>query len=153
MATMTLDTVALDVTSETLREASERASAVPGDSLRVLTRDVGPLRAGTQYRPLSAGQNNVTGRYEMRVTVIKPGPAAWRAYDTVTGWMGEARDSRDRAERDASRHNRGCVAQGGYGSAIVVTPDPDDAELCVAADTGETVWPARGRDCGAVRWL
>lgn len=75
----------------------------------------------------------------------------WRAYDKVTGWMGESRDSRDVAERDARRHNSGCARQGGYGSATVVQPDPEDAELCVDA-AGETVWPPHGRSCGAVRW-
>lgn len=77
----------------------------------------------------------------------------YRAYDTTTEWMGEARPTIDAADRDAKRHNDGCAKQGGYGSAIVVTQsDPSDTwPTCVDLE-GKTVWPPHGRTPGAVRW-
>lgn len=77
----------------------------------------------------------------------------YRAYDTTTEWMGEARPTIDAADRDAKRHNDGCAKQGGYGSAIVVTQsDPSDTwPTCVDLE-GKTVWPPHGRTSGAVRW-
>lgn len=72
----------------------------------------------------------------------------YRAYDTTTEWSGPVRDSVEAAERDAQRHNDGCAAQGGYGSAIVVAND--DGRL-VTLD-GEYVWPPHGRTTGAAIW-
>lgn len=76
----------------------------------------------------------------------------YRAYDLTTEWMGAVRDSVERAESDASAHNRGCAKQGGYGSAIVVTRDPESQNRCVEASTGNVVWPPHGRSNGSVRW-
>lgn len=75
----------------------------------------------------------------------------YRAYDTVTEWMGRVRNTVERAELDAERHNEGCAAQGGYGSAIVVRPDPECPNRCVDMD-GEEVWPPHGCSTGTVRW-
>jgi hypothetical protein len=75
----------------------------------------------------------------------------WRAYDLVSEWSGPVRESADEAERDASQHNAGCAAQGGFGSAIVVRPDPEAPGRCVDLE-GESVWPPHGRTTGAVRW-
>lgn len=92
-------------------------------------------------------------------TPPRPGQDRWgqgfyRAYDTVTGWMGPSRTLADLAWRDADRHNAGCAAQGGYGSAIVVERDEDG--YCLIRDEDgsyEHVWPPHGRSSGAVRWL
>ena len=73
---------------------------------------------------------------------------AYRAYDTVTAWMGRERPTMSAAEYDAHEHNAGCVEQGGYGSAIVVTPIDG---ICHTLD-GSAVWPSHGRSSGAVRW-
>ena len=73
----------------------------------------------------------------------------YRAYDTITEWMGRDRNSPEKASADAEVHNAGCAKQGGYGSAIVVTDDGDGR--CVDLD-GNYVWPPYGRGCGAVRW-
>lgn len=78
-------------------------------------------------------------------------PAGFRAYDTTTEWMGQVRETETQAHGDAIRHNKGCAAQGGYGSAIVVRPDPEAPGRCVDLD-GATVWPPHGRGNGAVRW-
>lgn len=75
----------------------------------------------------------------------------YRAYDTITEWMGKARTSMERAEKDALAHNKGCARQGGYGSAIVVQRDPECPGRCVDLD-GKPVWPAHGRSTGTVRW-
>jgi hypothetical protein len=78
-------------------------------------------------------------------------PKLWRAYDRVTEWQGPARKTLANAERDAWAHNRACARQGGYGSAIVVRPDPDAPDRCVDLH-GAPVWPPHGRSCGSVRW-
>jgi hypothetical protein len=57
----------------------------------------------------------------------------YRAYDTTTEWSGPVR-------------------QGGYGSAIVVTRDPEASGRIVDLE-GQTVWPPDGRSCGAARWV
>lgn len=76
----------------------------------------------------------------------------FKAYDTTTEWMGSARATEAEAQADADRHNEGCEAQGGYGSAIVVRRDEDGAgDRCETMD-GEPVWPPHGRSTGAVRW-
>ena len=75
----------------------------------------------------------------------------YRAYDTVTEWAGPARTTADRAARDARAHDDGCRAQGGYGSAIVITADPDAPGRAVDLD-GHTVWPPHGRGTGSVRF-
>ena len=75
----------------------------------------------------------------------------WRAYDTTTEWMAPARSALAFAEQDARRHNEGCELQGGYGSAIVVRPDPECPGRCVDTD-GSPVWPPHGQSCGSVRW-
>ena len=81
--------------------------------------------------------------------VVDPPAALYRAYDTVTEWMGPVRLDEAKAQDDADRHNEGCVRQGGYGSAIVVVKT--DAGRC--ADLySEAVWPPHGRTSGAVRW-
>ena len=72
----------------------------------------------------------------------------FRAYDTVTEWSGPPRSSSVAAERDASDHNDGCAAQGGYGSAIAVQNCDGRLETL----DGETVWPPHGRSTGAARW-
>ena len=76
----------------------------------------------------------------------------YRAYDTTTEWSGPVRASVDEAGRDADEHNVGCVRQGGYGRAIVVTRDPEAPGRLVDTD-GDTVWPPHGRSCGAARWV
>jgi hypothetical protein len=75
----------------------------------------------------------------------------YRAYDVITEWLGPVRDSAARAEGDAGRHNDGCARRGGYGSAIVVTRDPECEDRCVDLE-GRSVWPPHGRGCGSVRW-
>lgn len=72
----------------------------------------------------------------------------YRAYDTTTEWMGRPRTTKEAAQADADRHNRGCAAQGGYGSAIVVLRDGDRCQTV----NGKAVWPPHGKSCGAVRW-
>lgn len=72
----------------------------------------------------------------------------FRAHDTTTGWSGKPRRYLCTAESDAERHNAGCVAQGGYGSAIVAAKDGDRLQDM----NGATIWPASGRGCGAARW-
>lgn len=76
---------------------------------------------------------------------------AFRAYDTVTEWMGPVRDTEERAQKDAASHNRGCVRQGGYGSAIVITEDPECEGRCATLD-GQPVWPPSDRSRGSVEW-
>lgn len=82
----------------------------------------------------------------------------YRSYDTTTEWMGPIRTSLAAAEADAIRHNAGCAAQGGYGSAIVIQPDRDGYATQVSPpDTdwdgrGGLVWPPHGRSTGAVRF-
>lgn len=76
----------------------------------------------------------------------------FRAYDTVTEWSGPVRDTVEAAEKDAARHNRGCAKQGGYGSAEVVTRDPEAPSRLVDL-RGKSVWPPHGRSCGAARWV
>lgn len=78
-------------------------------------------------------------------------PIEYRAYDTTTEWSGPVRSTIEAAEADADRHNRGCAKQGGYGSAIVVTRDPDSETRLVDLD-GASVWPPHGRSTGAARW-
>lgn len=75
----------------------------------------------------------------------------YRAYDTVTEWLGPVRTALVDAEADATRHNAGCAQQGGYGSAIVVRQDPDAPGRCVTLE-GQPVWPPHGRSCGSARW-
>ncbi len=75
----------------------------------------------------------------------------YRAYDTTTEWSGKPRATIEEARRDADRHNAGCEAQGGYGSAIVVTRHPDADDRLARLDGG-TVWPPHGMTCGAARW-
>lgn len=87
-----------------------------------------------------AARNNVTP--ELVAT------KEYRAYDTVTEWQGPVRDSVKAAQADADRHNEGCAAQGGYGSADVVT---ERDGRCVTL-AGEYIWPPHGRSCGAARW-
>ena len=72
----------------------------------------------------------------------------FRAYDTLTEWMGPERETEFAAKRDAYLHNKGCAKQGGYGSAIVVRRDDG---RCAYLD-GSSVWPPHGRTTGAVRW-
>lgn len=75
----------------------------------------------------------------------------YRAYDVLTEWSGPVRSTVHAAERDADSHNAGCARQGGYGSAIVVTRDPESPSRLVDLE-GESVWPPHGRSCGAARW-
>lgn len=75
----------------------------------------------------------------------------FRAYDTVTEWSGPVRTTIESALADAERHDAGCAAQGGYGSAIVVTRDAESPDLLIDLD-GETVWPPHGQSTGAARW-
>ncbi len=53
---------------------SKSVSDLPGDTLRVLTRDVTAmdgtiLRAGTEYRPVSAGMHGLYRRYTHVISV------------------------------------------------------------------------------------
>lgn len=75
----------------------------------------------------------------------------YRAYDTTTEWLGPIRGTEQLAHFDCADHNRGCAKQGGYGSAIVVTQDPESEGRCVDLDC-EPVWPPHGRSTGSVRW-
>lgn len=76
----------------------------------------------------------------------------YRAYDTTTEWMGRPRASVAAAHSDADRHNAGCLAQGGYGRAIVVRRDEEGRGDRCETLSGKTVWPPHGKSCGAVRW-
>ena len=82
----------------------------------------------------------------------------YRAYDTVTEWSGPIRDTAEAAERDATAHNKACAQPGrlgnaSYGSAIVVTRDPNtDTDRCVDLG-GRTVWPQGSHTHGSARWV
>lgn len=76
----------------------------------------------------------------------------YRAYDTCTEWSGPIRATPEAAEADAGRHDAGCEQQGGYGSTIIVTEDPECPGRLVDLD-GVPVWPPHGRATGAAQWL
>jgi hypothetical protein len=76
----------------------------------------------------------------------------YRAYDTVTEKSGPIRQTRQQAEIDSRDHNDGCAAQGGYGSAEVVTRDPEAVGRLVDLD-GHEIWPPYGHTAGTARWL
>ena len=76
-------------------------------------------------------------------------PDKFRAYDTVTEWRGPVRDNPEAARGDARHHNRGLRAVGGFGSALVIQPDPESPERAVDLH-GVPVWPTHGRSSGSV---
>ena len=58
----------------------------------------------------------------------------------MTEWSGPVRATADEAEQDAAEHNAGCAAQGGFGSAIVVTRDPEAPRRLVIV-SGQEIRP------------
>ena len=82
----------------------------------------------------------------------------YRAHDTTTDvHVGPIRSSLEDAEHDASAHNSACHRRGGYGSAEVITRDPESPSRSVrvrldGSPSTQSVWPSHGSSCGAVEF-
>ena len=103
-----------------------------------------PRPYGFHDAAIEAGRNLADRLYPRKIE--------FRAYDTITEWSGPVRADRDKAQKDADRHNDGCARHGGYGSAIVVRQDPEAAGRIIDLE-GNSVWPPHGRSTGAARWM